>query len=67
MRDTEKPAPFISEEVVDYIEKAFPMKDFSANAKHEEMLYHYGQRSVVRFLKHKHVEQNENVLNPTED
>ena len=67
MRDTENPAPFLSEEVVGFIEKSFPMKDFSANAKYEEMLYHYGQRSVVRFLKHKLVEQNENLLNPTKD
>lgn len=67
MRDTENPCPFLSNEVVDFIEKSFPMKDFPATAKHEELLYHYGQRSVARFLKYKLVEQNENLLNKTED
>ncbi len=63
MRDTENVPPFISKEIVDFIEKSYPMKDFEVSGKFEDMLFHYGQRSVVRFIKHKFNEQNENLLN----
>ena len=39
------------------------MKDFNPDTSLRELDYHYGQRSVVNFLKLKLEEQSENLLN----
>ncbi len=62
MRDTEKTCPFITDELIEYIEECFPMKDFDVSTTKEQLLSHVGQRTVVNFLKHQHVMQNESVI-----
>jgi hypothetical protein len=56
--------PAIPEEIVKYLEDVFPMQDFNTDTDFRRLDFHYGQRSVVRFLRSKLYEQNENILNP---
>jgi hypothetical protein len=58
--------PSIPKEVVESLNKAFPMKDFGANTEHSSLLFHYGQRSVINFLTSKYNEQNETIINKEE-
>ena len=55
--------PVIPEHIVKYLEDVFPMQDFGVNTDFRKLDFHYGQRSVVRFLRSKMYEQNENILN----
>ena len=57
--------PLISKELVNAIEECFPQRDFDAQADHNILVFHYGQRSVVNFLRSKYNEQNENILDKT--
>jgi hypothetical protein len=55
--------------VVEYLETIYPLRDFTPDKSLREIDYHNGQRSVVRFLRSKYNEQNENILttNPYRD
>jgi|11BtaG_2_1085332.scaffolds.fasta_scaffold06307_6 hypothetical protein len=44
-------------------EDVFPTKDFPATNDVAKLNYHYGQRSVIQYLKHQYKIQNENILN----
>ena len=44
-------------------EDIFPAKDFPATNDVAKLNYHYGQRSVIQYLKHQYKIQNENILN----
>jgi hypothetical protein len=55
--------PTIPENIVLYLEELFPPQDFTTKTSHRDMDFHNGQRSVVRFVKRKYYEQNENILN----
>lgn len=59
-----EPEPLIPEQVVTYLESVFPAQDFTPSTELRKLDFHYGQRSVVRFLRSKFYEQNENILNP---
>lgn len=62
MYDAEKTAPHLTRELVDFIDESFPVRDFMHKSTHAEIMHHFGQRSVVRFLQHKLAEQNESQL-----
>tara|TARA_R100000278_G_scaffold22077_3_gene20807 strand:- start:17 stop:214 length:198 start_codon:yes stop_codon:yes gene_type:complete len=63
----EEPFPQVSEALINAIEGAFPLYEFQISDDLNSLNYHYGQRSVVRFLRSKYYEQNENILkNKTE-
>ncbi len=57
----------ISEMLVKELDEIFAAKEFSPNSSKDEIMYHYGQRSVVRFLKHHLNIQSDNILNPKEE
>ena len=59
--------PIIPEQIVTYLESVFAARDFTPETELRELDFHYGQRSVVRFLRSKFYEQNENILNPKLD
>lgn len=56
----------ISPTLVDELDTVFAVKEFSPTNSKEEMMYHYGQRSVIRYLKHHLNIQQDNILNPKE-
>lgn len=56
----------ISETLVGELDTVFPVKEFSPTSTKEEMMYHYGQRSVIRYLKHQLNIQQDNILNTKE-
>lgn len=58
-----KPFPKISKTLLNSLEEHFPCRDFSPTNDVAELNYHYGQRSVLQFLKHQYKIQNENILN----
>ena len=57
------PLPLIKKELLESLEAVFPNKDFNTDVTLRQLDYHYGQRSVINFLKLKYNEQNENILN----
>lgn len=57
----------ISEHLVNELDQVFAVKEFGPNTSIDEIMYHYGQRSVVRFLKHHLTIQTDNILNPKEE
>ncbi len=59
--------PLIQEQIVSYLESVFPAQDFTTETDYRKLDFHYGQRSVVRFIRSKFYEQNENILNPKLD
>ncbi len=59
--------PIIPEQIVTYLENVFAARDFTTDTELRKLDFHYGQRSVVRFLRSKFYEQNENILNPKLD
>jgi|TARA_R100000149_G_scaffold49197_2_gene20168 hypothetical protein len=64
MKESEQaPFPKVTKTLVKALNDAFPMKDFNPDTSLRELDYHYGQRSVVNFLKLKLEEQSENLLN----
>ena len=54
--------PPISAALIKSLEEVFPSQDFNPSKGVRELDYHYGQRSVVNFLKHTYQIQNENIL-----
>jgi len=61
-RNSETEYPTISKSLIEALESSYPAKDFTPVSGHADLMYHYGQRSVVNFLKHQYKIQNENVL-----
>lgn len=55
--------PTISSNLIKALEERFPSKDYDPSYNHREIDFYCGARSVVRFLKEIHKEQNENILN----
>ena len=55
--------PRIPLAVVKYLEELFRSQDFDYRTDLRQLDHHYGQRSVVVFLRSKYEEQNENILN----
>ena len=56
----------ISPTLIKELDSVFAAKEFSPENSKDEMMYHYGQRSVIRFLKHHLNIQQDNILNPKE-
>ena len=54
--------PPISAALIKSLEEVYPPQDFNPSKGVRELDYHYGQRSVVNFLKHTYQIQNENIL-----
>lgn len=55
--------PTITPALLKAMEKSFPQIDFGYNAEMQRLMFHYGQRSVINFLKSKLEEQNQNLTN----
>jgi len=55
--------PTVPLRLLEAIEKAYPKRDFGPTTTLRHLDYHYGQRSVVTFLRTVHEEQNKNILN----
>jgi hypothetical protein len=55
--------------IVEFLEELYPPRDFTPDTDIRHLDYFYGQRSVIRFLRAKYDEQNENILtsNPYKD
>jgi len=56
--------PPLSKALLDALEASFPAQDFPATDKVSQLNFHYGQRSVVNFIKHHYQLQTENIINP---
>jgi hypothetical protein len=54
--------PPISAALIKALEENYPSQDFNPDKGVRELDFHYGQRSVVNFLKHTYQIQNENIL-----
>jgi hypothetical protein len=54
--------PPISAALIKSLEEVYPSQDFTPSKGVRDLDYHYGQRSVVNFLKHTYQIQNENIL-----
>ena len=59
--------PPISSTLVNELDTIFAIKEFLPNTSKDDIMYHYGQRSVIRFLKHHLNIQQDNILNPKEE
>jgi len=57
----------ISPTLVEELDSVFAVKDFNPENSKDEMMFHYGQRSVIRFLKHHLNIQQNNILNPNKE
>lgn len=55
--------PTITPALLKAVEEIFPQRDFECNADMQKLMFHYGQRSVINFLKSKYQEQNQNLPN----
>ena len=62
----ENPMPTVSKSLLDALEQHFPAQDFTPEKPYRELDFHYGQRSVINFLKHQYRMQNENILSQKE-
>jgi hypothetical protein len=60
--DVQSPFPKVTKSLIKSLEEIFPKKDFNTETTLRELDYHYGQRSVVNFLRLKLEEQSENIL-----
>lgn len=58
----QEPFPVVTQSLVKALNETFPAKDFDISTTLRAFDYHYGQRSVVNFLKMKLEEQSENIL-----
>jgi hypothetical protein len=54
--------PQIDKTLLDYLEKLYPDKYPNLDTPDKEVWFKAGQVSVLRFLKNKFEEQNENIL-----
>ena len=59
----DKPFPLVTKALVKELEERFPMRDFEPTNSIANLNYHYGQRSVINFLRNQYEIQNENILN----
>jgi len=59
--------PLLAKELLESLEERFPQQDFGPGVDIRELDYHYGQRSVIRFLLLKFEEQVENSLTSIPD
>jgi len=55
--------PPITKSLLKALEETFPATDFPATDSVPKLNFHYGQRSVVNFLKHHYRIQTENIIN----
>ena len=60
--DAQESFPNVTKTLVKALDDTFPKRDFDVDKSLRELDYHYGQRSVVNFLKQKLVEQTERIL-----
>jgi hypothetical protein len=58
-----KQFPKLSKVLITTLDEVFPSKDFPATDDVAKLNFHYGQRSVIQYLKHQYKIQNENILN----
>jgi hypothetical protein len=58
-----KQFPKLSKVLIKTLDEVFPSKDFPATDDVAKLNFHYGQRSVIQYLKHQYKIQNENILN----
>ena len=54
--------PLVPRVMLAALEETFPKQDFGPGETLRELDYHFGQRSVIRFLSNKLDEQAENSL-----
>lgn len=54
--------PYIDPNLVKALEEVFPQSDFTTSTGVRDLDFHYGQRSVINYLKHHIQIQNENIL-----
>ncbi len=60
----ENDLPPISSSIINKLEEVFPLRDdFDTATGQNALMFYYGQRSVIRYLKNQHKLQNENILN----
>ncbi len=62
MKNMQTPFPNVTKMLVKALEEVFPKRDFDTSTSLRDLDYHYGQRSVVTFLKNKLEEQSENII-----
>lgn len=55
--------PAVPLSLLEELEKAYPKRDFGPTTTLRQLDFHYGQRSVVTFLRTIYEEQNKNILN----
>ena len=60
--DEDKDFPPVSEALIKRLEEVFPPQDFFPHKDYREMDFHFGQRSVVNFLKHHYERQTETII-----
>ena len=60
--DAQESFPNVTKTLVKALDDAFPKRDFDTEKSLRELDFHYGQRSVVNFLKQKLIEQSERIL-----
>lgn len=61
--DNDSNFPSVSSNFINKLEEKFPLRDdFDFGTAHSALMFYYGQRSVVRFLKEQNKLQNENIL-----
>tara|TARA_A100001388_G_scaffold244308_1_gene202085 strand:+ start:1071 stop:1262 length:192 start_codon:yes stop_codon:yes gene_type:complete len=56
--------PAIPLTIVEALEEVFPPRDFDTSTSSRDLDFHFGQRSVVTFLRSKFEQQSENILKP---
>ena len=54
--------PRITKALIQSLDERFPMQDFGCTDEINKLNFHYGQRSVISFLKSQYNIQNENIL-----
>ncbi len=59
----ENDSPPISSSIINKLEEVFPLRDdFDTTTGQNALMFYYGQRSVIRYLKNQHQIQNENII-----
>jgi len=59
----ENDLPPISSSIINKLEEVFPLRDdFDTKTGQNDLMFFYGQRSVIRYLKNQYKIQNENIL-----
>ena len=54
--------PKVTKAMLKALDERFPMQDFGQTNDITKLNFHYGQRSVINFLKSEYAIQNENIL-----